>query len=340
MKKRILSIILVSALMVALLPLATPPALASRGFNFVSLSSPNGVMFPDMAAASRAWGARLSGERVMENTIRNTRLQGLDGHDFSQYSYDGAGRVMVTYATNPNNLFYFGSSFGNRWRMNVGEISGSTVRIVGTISWSGAGRDTGIRLGTIQAITSLGAEIAPASTRNVTAQAVAADSRVVGATEFTFDIPVTNGENIVSFRQVGTVASNELFGNSLIHTLTIVVGAPPIEVTLNDAPMFFDVPPQAIDGRTMVPLRAIFEALGAEVNWNDATQTITGEKDGITVVLPLGSTTPTVNGQTATIDVPAVVQNGRTLVPLRFVAESFGVEVSWDGTTRTVAIFR
>ncbi|MCL2201575.1 MAG: copper amine oxidase N-terminal domain-containing protein [Oscillospiraceae bacterium] len=112
----------------------------------------------------------------------------------------------------------------------------------------------------------------------------------------------------------------------------------PIFVTIGGSPLSFDVPPKTVDGRTLVPLRAIFEALGAEVNWDDATQTITGTKEGTTVVLPLGSTTPTVNGQTVTIDVPGMVQNGRTLVPLRFVAESFGVEVNWDGATRTVTI--
>jgi len=111
-----------------------------------------------------------------------------------------------------------------------------------------------------------------------------------------------------------------------------------ISVLLNGSELSFDVPPQTVDGRTLVPLRAIFEALGAEVNWNDSTQTITGTKGDTTVVLPLGSTTPTVNGQTVTIDVPAMVQNGRTLVPLRFVAEALGVVVDWNPSTRTVTI--
>jgi len=118
----------------------------------------------------------------------------------------------------------------------------------------------------------------------------------------------------------------------------VVIETAQIQILLDGSPLTFDVPPQTVDGRTLVPLRAIFEALGAEVNWNEATQTITGTKDGTTVVLPLGSTTPTVNGQTVIIDVPGMVQNGRTLVPLRFVAESFGVDVNWDGTNRTVTI--
>jgi len=111
-----------------------------------------------------------------------------------------------------------------------------------------------------------------------------------------------------------------------------------IDVILDGRPLSFDVPPQIVDGRTLVPLRAIFEALGAEVNWNETTQTITGTKDGTTVVLPLGSTTPTVNGQTVIIDVPAMVQNGRTLVPLRFVAEALDVNVNWYANARIITI--
>jgi len=116
------------------------------------------------------------------------------------------------------------------------------------------------------------------------------------------------------------------------------VSATPISVYLDGTPLTFDVPPQTIDGRILVPLRAIFEALGAGVDWNEATRVITATKDGTTVVLTIGSNTATVNGQSVTLDVPPQVIDGRTLVPLRFVAESFGVTVDWDGSTRTVTI--
>ena len=111
-----------------------------------------------------------------------------------------------------------------------------------------------------------------------------------------------------------------------------------IKVLLDGTPLTFDVPPQIINGRTMVPLRAIFEALGAEVNWDGATQTVTGTKDGTVVKLTIGNTSPTVNGNVVTIDQPGVVISGRTMVPLRFVGESFGVTVNWDGASSTVTI--
>ena len=85
-------------------------------------------------------------------------------------------------------------------------------------------------------------------------------------------------------------------------------------------------------------MRAIFEALGASVDWNGAAQTVTATNGDTVVRLTIGSATATVNGVSVTIDQPGVVVNGRTLVPLRFVAESFGVSVNWNGATRTVTI--
>ncbi|HWP98084.1 MAG TPA: copper amine oxidase N-terminal domain-containing protein [Syntrophomonadaceae bacterium] len=109
-------------------------------------------------------------------------------------------------------------------------------------------------------------------------------------------------------------------------------------VFLDGRVLSFDVPPMIIDGRTMVPLRAIFEAMGAKVSWDADTNTATGEKDGIKVIVPVGSVFPTINGVAKTLDVPAQIVNGRTLAPLRFVGEAFGGSVSWNADTQTVSI--
>jgi hypothetical protein len=111
-----------------------------------------------------------------------------------------------------------------------------------------------------------------------------------------------------------------------------------ITVLLDGRPMEFDVHPRIINERTMVPLRAIFEALGADISWNNSTQTVTATKGDTVIVLTIGCTSPTVNGRVVTIDQPGVVVDGRTLVPLRFVAEALGVAVNWFGMTRTVTI--
>jgi len=101
---------------------------------------------------------------------------------------------------------------------------------------------------------------------------------------------------------------------------------------------FTDTQPIIEDGRTLVPLRAIFEAMGAKVEWNQDTQTAKAVKGSATVVLPIGSTSPTVNGQIQQLDVPAKIINGRTLAPLRFVGEAFGGNVRWEATTETIYI--
>ncbi len=101
---------------------------------------------------------------------------------------------------------------------------------------------------------------------------------------------------------------------------------------------FADQAPIIDNSRTLVPLRAIFEAMGATVTWDDATKTATGVKGDITVVVAIGSVSPTINGVAKTIDVPAKIVNSRTLAPLRFVCEAFGGTVSWDGDTYTASV--
>lgn len=109
-------------------------------------------------------------------------------------------------------------------------------------------------------------------------------------------------------------------------------------VIFNQQAMQFEVPPRIENGRTLVPLRAIFEAMGANVDWNESTRTVTAQRGGTTVVLPLGSTSPTVNGQPWQLEVPAKIVNSRTLAPLRFVGEALGGQVNWDSKTRIITI--
>lgn len=111
-----------------------------------------------------------------------------------------------------------------------------------------------------------------------------------------------------------------------------------IKVTINGKRIEFDVQPQLINDRTMVPLRAIFETLGAEVEWNGDTQTVSATKDKMIVVSTIGSNIMYVNDEEKTMDVAPVIKDGRTLVPARFVAEAFGCSVDWDGNTNTVII--
>jgi hypothetical protein len=119
---------------------------------------------------------------------------------------------------------------------------------------------------------------------------------------------------------------------------TLTFAADDIRVILNGEQMAFEVNPIIKNGRTLVPMRAIFEGLGATVDWDGDTRTVTGAKGDITVKLVLGQMTATVNGEIIALDTPAEIVSGRTLVPLRFIAESLNAAVDWDGDTRTVTI--
>ena len=113
----------------------------------------------------------------------------------------------------------------------------------------------------------------------------------------------------------------------------------PIKVVLNGSPLTFTgTPPQQINGSTLVPMRGIFEALGATVKFDKASQTVYGQKGATAIVLPLGTLTATVNGQPQALPVPAELINGTTLVPLRFISQALGASVLWKPAISTVTI--
>jgi tetratricopeptide (TPR) repeat protein len=98
----------------------------------------------------------------------------------------------------------------------------------------------------------------------------------------------------------------------------------------------FDSSPVSIQGRTLVPLRTIFEELGMEVTWDGTTKTISGKKDGVEIKLQQDSKTAYVNGNQIMLDVPAQAIQGRILVPVRFIAESTGAKIFWEEKNRTI----
>ena len=116
-----------------------------------------------------------------------------------------------------------------------------------------------------------------------------------------------------------------------------------IKVYVGDKQVVFDVAPIIENDRTLVPMRAIFEELGAEVTWDAQNYEVTAKKDGTTIMLAIDGAEmdKTVDGGETHIiqlDAPAKIVDDRTLVPLRAVSEAFDSEVKWDGETRTVTI--
>gem|GEM_PF-5261011 len=111
-----------------------------------------------------------------------------------------------------------------------------------------------------------------------------------------------------------------------------------IRVFIDGERLKFYVLPTITNDRTLVPFRAIFEALDMAIEWDSDTRTAIGESEEVRIELPIDSATAYVNGEAVTLDVPAMLHNERTMVPLRFIAEATGADVEWDEDTQTVLI--
>ncbi len=111
-----------------------------------------------------------------------------------------------------------------------------------------------------------------------------------------------------------------------------------ITVVLNDSKIEFDQTPVIVNGRTLVPLRKIFEKIGANVYWEDKTQTITSNLNNTTIKMSIDSNILYKNEIPITLDVPAQLINNYTMIPVRAVSEAFGANVYWEDSTQTVYI--
>ncbi|MGB9920833.1 MAG: stalk domain-containing protein [Moorellales bacterium] len=112
----------------------------------------------------------------------------------------------------------------------------------------------------------------------------------------------------------------------------------PVSVTVDGLPVTFDVPPTVKSGRTLVPFRAIAEALNVRVDWDAGTKTISATDGKTAIRLQIGNKTVYRNEEPIGLDVPPQVVGGRVLVPLRFFGEAFACNVTWDEAARRVEI--
>ncbi|MCI3919925.1 stalk domain-containing protein [Paenibacillus sp. TRM 82003] len=111
-----------------------------------------------------------------------------------------------------------------------------------------------------------------------------------------------------------------------------------IKVVIDGETQKFPQKPLTVSGTTLVPMRAIFEKLGAEVQWIADAGTVIGNKSGMEVVLAVGSKGAAVNGERVVLSAPAQVVNGSVMVPLRFISESLGADVYWEQWSQTAYI--
>ena len=138
---------------------------------------------------------------------------------------------------------------------------------------------------------------------------------------------------IAGWKATGGFAALMLLGG------TMSVGAQGIGVTVNGDPVQFPgIGPQQIEGRTLVPVRGVLEKLGATVSFDNRTQTVIASTPKMDIQLKIGAKTAVVNGKEVRLDTPAQTIHDSTFVPLRFLGEALGADVSWDSATRTVRI--
>lgn len=136
------------------------------------------------------------------------------------------------------------------------------------------------------------------------------------------------------------------FGVAVLSTLVLssafasLAGAQPgdIKVIINGVTQQYTQSPVVSQNTTLVPLRGVFESLGAKVDWDSKAKKVTASKNDDTLTLNVGSKLAYKNSNPVQLDAATQIQKGQVLVPLRFVSQSLGAKVNWDQTTRTVTI--
>ncbi len=129
-----------------------------------------------------------------------------------------------------------------------------------------------------------------------------------------------------------------VFGDETATGAAVYAGQMPVHLQLDGTPVETDVPPIIEEGRTLIPARALFEAMGATVAWDNEARMVTVAMGNYKVQLFIDSTSAFVNGSRRMLDVPARIVDSRTLIPVRFVAEELQCSVDWDHETRTVLV--
>lgn len=151
---------------------------------------------------------------------------------------------------------------------------------------------------------------------------------------------VDNSNNCIIYCSAGSYAEEVCKKNELSYLTDNSVNSG-ITVLYNGTRISFHSygqNPELLNSRTLVPLRSIFEAMGAEVEWDGTTSTAIAKRGNIEVRVTIGANEIDKNGEKISVDVPAQLINGRTLVPARVIAEAFGADVQWNGDGKTVLI--
>ena len=131
-----------------------------------------------------------------------------------------------------------------------------------------------------------------------------------------------------------TITKGELTAETIVIKMTLGQK----QYIQNGETVAMDVAPQVVNGRTMLPARAIAEALGAIVGWDGDLSAATFTNDTTVIKIIIGSDVAIVNDEEVKLDAAAFIEDGRTFLPLRFICETLGATVDWDTATSTATI--
>jgi len=153
------------------------------------------------------------------------------------------------------------------------------------------------------------------------------------------------GENELKFKLIDKLdnTKEEIYKVNYVKKIVLKLQIGNKMMYVNDNPQEIDVPPQIIEGRTLLPIRWVAEPLGASIGWDANEKKVTVSLKDTIIELWIGKNIARVNGVDTPIDpnnpkvVPMIIQ-GRTMLPVRFVAENLGCKVDWDANTKTVTI--
>ena len=157
------------------------------------------------------------------------------------------------------------------------------------------------------------------------------DLKDKGNGEYTFTMPASKVEVKATFSKAEETPVEP-------EDKTIVLTINQLAMSIFGETKINDVAPIIRNDRTMLPIRVVAEALGATVAWNDSLKQVTITKDDLTIEIFIGSPFAKVNGTPVQLDSPAFIENSRTYLPIRFVAENLGADVAWDQATQQVTI--
>ena len=136
----------------------------------------------------------------------------------------------------------------------------------------------------------------------------------------------------MNIRGITALAASAVFA-------TVAMAQGGISVIVDGNPVtFHGVGPQEVNGRVLVPLRGVLEQMGAYVDWEPAGQLVTAQRGNTTIELRIGETSARVNNNPVSLDVPAEIYRGNTMVPLRFMSQALGADVKWEPNQYAVVI--